>query len=120
MEENNLLRTGSCLKEAQVKKLDSRLVQHQIEIEDTEIKFKQHIQEDEKIFEHSNYWVSCCLKMDKRAVAYFSQLLISVGICGFTVAMMAVNQDCATFSRYSPLLTLVVGVWLPSPRLKND
>ena len=85
-------------------KLDQKLVQHQIDIEDGEIKFK-----------HENYWVSCCLKMDKRAVSYFSQLTISISLCAFTIGMMAVNQDCATFSRYSPQLTLVVGIWLPQP-----
>ncbi len=85
-----------------------KLLAHKIQVEDEEMKFN-----------HNNYWTSCCLKMDKRAVAYFSQLGISAGICAFTIAMMAYNQDCDTFSRYSPLLTLIVGVWLPQPRMKT-
>ncbi len=109
-EKNELLKTGACMKEARAPpRLDPKLVQHQIDVEDEEIKFK-----------HTNYWVSCCVKMDKRAVSYFSQLAISLGISTFTIAMMVYNQDCATFSRYSPLLTLVVGVWLPQPSMKND
>ena len=86
-----------------------KLVQHQLDVEDDEIKFK-----------HDNYWVSCCLKMDKRAVVFFSQLAISLCICAFTIGMMSFNQDCATFSRFSPLLTLVVGIWLPQPSMKNE
>ena len=59
-EKNELLKTGTCMKEARAPpKLDQKLVQHQIDVEDEEIKFK-----------HDNYWVSCCLKMDKRAVWY--------------------------------------------------
>ena len=109
-EKNELLKTGTCMKEARAPpKLDQKLVQHQIDVEDEEIKFK-----------HDNYWLSCCFKMDKRAVSYFSQLIISISICAFTIGMMAVNQDCATFSRYSPLLTLIVGVWMPQPSMKND
>ena len=85
------------------------LVQHQLDVED-----------DERQFKHDNYWVSGCLKMDKRAVVFFSQLAISLSICAFTIGMMSFNQDCATFSRFSPLLTLVVGIWLPQPSMKSD
>ena len=113
----DLTRKGTLLKP--IEKLDNRLVQHQIEVDDKEVEFKHVIEKDEREFNHNNYWTSCCLKMDKRAVAYFSQLLISMGICAFTIAMMVVNQDCPTFSRYSPLLTLIVGVWLPSPQFKD-
>ena len=91
-------------------RLDSRLVQHQIEVED-----------DNRAFEHSNYWESCCLKMDRRAVAYFGQMLISGSIAAFAIAMMAsYPDDCATFSRYSPLVTLIAGVWLPQPQLRGN
>ena len=89
-------------------RLDSRLVEHQIQVED-----------DNRAFEHSNTWQSCCLKMDRRAVAYFGQAAVSAAVVAFSVAMMVVNQDCPTFSRYSPLLTLVVGVWLPQPQLRG-
>ena len=85
-----------------------------------EIKHRQDVEDNEMQFKHDNYWVSCCLKMDKRAVVFFSQLAISLCICAFTIGMMTYNQDCATFSRFSPLLTLVVGIWLPQPSLKSE
>lgn len=105
-------RTGLNLAIAkQPQRLDSRLVEHQIAVDD-----------EERQFEHENRWQSCCLTMDKRAVSYLGQLFISVGVAAFSVAMMATHpDDCATFSRYSPLLTLIVGVWLPQPTMaKND
>jgi hypothetical protein len=86
-----------------------KVVQHRLDIEDEEVKFK-----------HANIWKSCCLTVDKRAVVFFSQLTISLFICAFTIGMMSYNQDCATFSRFSPLLTLIVGIWLPQPSFKND
>ncbi len=85
------------------------LVQHKIAVED-----------DERKFDHSYKWESCCLRVDKRALSFFTQAAFSAGIVAFTVGMMVVNQDCATFSRYSPLLTLVVGVWLPSPQMRDS
>ena len=85
------------------------LVQHKLAVED-----------DERKFDHSYKWESCCLRVDKRALSFFNQLAISASIVAFTVAMLIKNEDCATFSRYSPLLTLVVGVWLPSPQLRDS
>jgi hypothetical protein len=37
----------------------------------------------EKEFERKNYWDSCCLRTDKRAVSFFSQFLISILIITF-------------------------------------
>ena len=84
------------------------VAKHQIEVDS-----------EERKFDHSYKWESCCLRVDKRALSFFTQAAFSAGIVAFTVSMMAINQDCATFSRYSPLLTLVVGVWLPSPNLRD-
>ena len=110
-EKTALTRTGINLPiiQSQNNKLAELEVKHHITVED-----------DQREFEHTNYWTSCCFKMDKRAVAYFSQLLISVSVCAFTIGMMSVNQDCPTFSRYSPLLTMVIGIWLPQPSLKDS
>ena len=82
-------------------------------------KHKIDVEDDERKFDHSYKLESCCLRVDKRALSFFTQAAFSASIVEFTVGMMVVNQDCATFSRYSPLLTLVVGVWLPSPHLRD-
>ena len=83
-------------------------------------KHKIDVEDDERKFDHSYRWERCCLRVDKRALSFFTQLTISASIVAFTVGMMVAHQDCATFSRYSPLLTLVVGVWLPSPQLRDS
>lgn len=101
---------GTLMPEAKsTPRLNPMLVAHQIEVED-----------DNRRFEHENVWASCCLRLDRRGVVYFAQLFISIGLATFCIAMMATNQDCATFARFSPLLTLIAGVWLPQPSLKGS
>ena len=56
------------------------LVQHKIAVED-----------DERKFDHSYKWESCCLRVDKRALSFFTQLAISASIVSFTVSMMIFN-----------------------------
>ena len=90
-------------------KESSTLVAHKIAVED-----------DERAFEHKYQWNSCCLRVDKRALLFFTQATFSAAVAGFCIAMLIAHQDCATFSRYSPLLGLVIGVWLPSPQLKDS
>ena len=87
----------------------SAVVAHKIQVED-----------DERDYQHKTTWRSCCLVLDKRATIFFSQLIFSLIIIGFCVGMLVQNQDCATFSRWSPLLVLVLGVWLPQPSLRGQ
>jgi len=88
------------------KRAQSALLRHKIDVEDSEIKFN-----------HDNTYKSCCLTIDKRALNYFTQAFFSGSIIAFCIAMLAANQDCATFSRYSPLLTFVIGIWVPNPNI---
>ena len=89
-------------------KENKELILHKIEVEDEEIKFN-----------HDNTYKSCCLTIDKRALNYFTQAIFSGSIIAFCIAMLSMNTDCATFSRYSPLLTFVIGIWVPNPNMKN-
>lgn len=91
-------------------------------MEETNVLVKQHeikVDEEERKFNHAYTWTSCCLRVDKRALNYFTQASFSAAIVIFCVIMLISEQNCETFSRYSPLLTLVVGVWLPNPNLKQ-
>ena len=96
--------------------LERLKITHQIDVEDKKIADE----EKEKEFEHKFYWTSCCIRMDKRAISYFSQMLFSAVIIAFCIAMLVSNQNCDTFSRYSPLLTFVIGYLMPQPNLKSD
>lgn len=62
-------------------------------------------------------WRSCCLTIDRQAALFFSQLIVGVAVIGFCIGMLVANRDCDTFSRWGPLLTFVVGVFLPAPQL---
>ena len=89
-------------------KENKELIQHQIAVQD-----------DERKFNHDNTYKSCCLTIDKRALNYFTQAFFSGSIIIFCIAMLSMNTDCDTFSRYSPLLTFVIGVWVPNPTMRN-
>jgi hypothetical protein len=65
----------------------------------------------------STTWKSCCFTVDKRAALFFSQLTVGVVVMGFCIGMLVTYHDCETFSRWGPLLTFVVGVFLPAPHL---
>ena len=85
------------------------VIAHQIAVED-----------DERDYQHKTTWRSCCLVLDKRATIFFAQLTFSVIVVGFCIGMLVVNGDCNTFSRWSPLLVLILGVWLPQPSLRGQ
>ena len=87
----------------------SAVIAHKIEVED-----------DERKFAHETTWKSCCVTVDRRAVSFFSQLILSIGIVAFCITMLATNQNCETFSRWSPLLLLIVGIWVPAPRMTRE
>ena len=88
--------------------LKPSFVQHQIDVDNENIKF-----------EHDNTYKSCCLTIDKRALNFFTQAIFSGAIIEFCITMLSTNTDCPTFSRYSPLLTFIIGVYLPNPHLKD-
>ena len=62
-------------------------------------------------------WRSCCMTIDRQAALFFSQLVVGVAVIGFCIGMLVANRDCDTFGRWGPLLTFVVGVFLPAPQL---
>ena len=68
----------------------------------------------------SRFWTSCCVRLDKRAVVYFTQLVLGVTIIGFCIGMLVSYQDCNTFARWSPLLSFTIGVFLPGPKMRED
>ena len=83
-------------------------VQHQIDVDD-----------ENRKFEHDNTYKSCCLTIDKRALNFFTQAIFSGAVVGFCITMLSTNTDCDTYSRYASLLTFIVGVWVPNPRMKD-
>ena len=77
------------------------------------------VEDEERRFVHATTWRSCCLTVDKRALLYFGQMGIGIVIIAFCLAMLIKNENCETFSRYSPLLTFIIGIMLPAPKLHD-
>ena len=81
-------------------------------IEQQNLEVQQTIKKD-------NEWKSCCLTVDKNATIYFSQLAISIITIAFCIVQLTLSKSCERDSLYSGILTLVIGVYLPSPKLIN-
>ena len=77
------------------------------------------VEDEERRFVHATTWRSCCLTVDKRALLYFGQMGVGIVIIAFCLAMLIKNENCETFSRYSPLLTFIIGIMLPAPKLHD-
>ncbi len=74
----------------------------------------------EKEFERNNYWKSCCIQVDRRAVKFFSQLIISLLIIVFCLFQLYNIPKCDA-GEYLSLLTMILGVWVTdAPRLHNN
>jgi hypothetical protein len=63
-------------------------------------------------------WDSCCMRLDREATIYFSQLSIALITIGFCIFQLSVSETCERDSLYSGVLTLVVGVYLPQPAMR--
>jgi hypothetical protein len=85
--------------------LRNKIVEHRIEMEDKKI---------------NNTWESCCLTLDRRAVQYFTQHIIIVGIMGFSIVMLLSNGTCEGQQAYLGLLTLLIGLIIPNPKFKDS
>ena len=70
-------------------------------------------------FERVYMYKLCCANVDKRALTFFAQTFFSITIVSFCIGMLARNQDEKTFDRYMPLLTFIVGVWIPQPKMSK-
>lgn len=85
--------------------VELRKVEHQIEVEDREF---------------NNLWRCCSGSViDQRATRFFTQLLISLVVITVCVYQLVSLDNCEAQSLYSGLLTMVIGVWLPSPNLSK-
>lgn len=64
--------------------------------------------------DNDNEWVVCCSNSSSHAIKYLVQVIVSMTILGFAIAMIASGHDDAV---YWSLITLIVGVFVPSPTL---
>jgi hypothetical protein len=75
------------------------------------------LQHEDQVYQ--NTWQSCCLTLDKRATQYFSQLTIIVLILLFCIYQLLTLQDCEPQQAYLGLLTLLIGLVIPTPQMNS-
>ena len=66
---------------------------------------------------YDDHWDSCCMRIDRRATRYFTQLGIALMIMIFCIVQLVRNDSCPGQQLYSGLLTTIIGIMLPSPSL---
>ena len=80
---------------------------------------KIHIQQQKAEKQlHAHEWRSCCLTADKNVVIFGSQMGVLTGLLIFSAAMLATAESCEASNMYLSLLTMVLGILMPNPRLK--
>ena len=77
------------------------------------------IEELEKQKLAENTWRSCCLKTDRRAVIYFSQFGLSASVVILCIYQLLTKNDCNSNQLFLGLLTLILGVYLPTPKISK-
>lgn len=71
-------------------------------------------------FPSSHIWKCGHIQIDRHAALFFSQLGISLSIIALcTYNLIAHHDDCNNNQYYSGLLTMVIGIWTPSPKMKK-
>lgn len=68
----------------------------------------------------SNTWRSCCLIVDKDMVRFFSQLTFIALVIIVCVYKLIRDLSCTAQIGYSNMLSLTLGVLIPSPRIRAE
>lgn len=63
-------------------------------------------------------WHSCCLQCDKDALVFICSYFLLGGLLIFFAMGLWTSDSCETSNLYQSLMLLVLGVILPSPRMK--
>ncbi len=83
----------------------NKIVEHQIDV-DTD--------------RRNNTWNSCCVTLDRRAVQYFTQVFIMVGLIIFSIAQLLLLDSYEAQQTYLGLLCLLIGQFMPQPKFKGN
>ena len=70
------------------------------------------------VMDDDNLWRSCCLVTDRRMIVFFSQLIIALSVISFSFVQLVRNDECESNQLYVGLVTMIIGIFLPSPRVK--
>jgi len=68
---------------------------------------------------YENTWSSCCMTIDRRATTFFTQVFIIILILIFCIYQLITLTDCEPQQAYLGLLTLLIGILIPSPKFSK-
>jgi hypothetical protein len=91
--------------------LELRRLDADISIHEKEIQHR--IARDEE--DSQNIWTSCCVKLDRRAVQFFSGLAVSLIVLSLCLVKILTEEDGSGV--YLNLVILILGIFSPSPQL---
>jgi hypothetical protein len=84
--------------------VEKRMLDHRFKVEDDKYK---------------DTWKSCCMVMDRRAVQYFTQLIVIGGTMCFSISQLYRSDACEDQQAYLGLLTLLIGIFIPNPKFSD-
>jgi hypothetical protein len=71
--------------------------------------------------EEKKVWRSCCFgEINKDAMVFFTQVIILFSFLIFCCGQLVRVDSCEGQQLYSSLITLVLGILCPSPRIKRN
>jgi hypothetical protein len=94
--------------------IEIQTLKHHFEVEDETIKHNFEI-EDKNL---DNQWKSCCLTLDKHFTQYITQMIILLLIIIFCIVQLILKEDCDNQRAYVGLLTFILGILMPQPKIK--
>lgn len=65
--------------------------------------------------EEDRVWETCCSKSSSSFLRYVSQLIVTLAVLSLSIGMLATGS---TDALYPSLITLILGVFLPTPTHK--
>ena len=96
--------------------METKIHIEQLDADEKKIFLQHKIKKEDDVFE--NTWKSCCLVMDRRAIQFFSQLIIISSIMLFCIIQLIHdNQNDSHRPEYMSSLTFLIGVLIHSPTL---
>ena len=66
-----------------------------------------------------NTWRSFCFEIDKRVLLFFSQFSVGLMVISFSLYQLNKDSSCENQQIYIGLLTMMVGIFLPAPRIQK-
>ena len=81
---------------------------------------KDAVEIEKDLIKTENTYRSCCLTSDKRALQFFSQFTICLGVLLFSMYKLINSKECQESQVYVGMITMIIGVYIPQPKMKND